>query len=1216
MSISGESLEEGTCLSVENDEGGAVCSETKRAAPPLPSCVSMKSDHSMFEPPAFSDSRQLPRFENQRITSLVPSCMSMKSDHSMFEPPAFSDGRQLPRLENQQTAAAVPSCVSVKSNHSMFEPPAFGDKAKRLRLETKQKKTASSELSCMSVKSSHSMFEPPAFSSGPKHFTYGLCGQILKDPASSSCGHSFCTQCISRYWDQSGSSGNSNYPQCTKSSGAQPSLQPSKNVDSMEHKQPDEDILQKVLRNHKASMKSKYECLFEGIPTHHNRTLLNNIYTQLYIIEGESEGVNEEHEVLQVQNMFQGCNKGIPVNYSDIFSPLPEQNLEEEHERNGLEERKFKTVLTKGIAGIGKTVSVQKFVLDWAEGKANQDVDFMFMIPFRELNLIKDDQYSLHGLLCVFHPELKGLDPKGYDVCKIMFILDGLDESRISLNITASSQSKTISDVTKNSSVDVLMTNIIKGELLPSALIWITSRPAAASQIPSRYVSRVTEIQGFNDPQKEEYFKKRISDPDQASRVFSQIKKAKTLYIMCHIPIFCWISSIVIQQILEQDTCGEIPTTLTEMYIHFMLIQTKTKNLKYHVKDDERDLKKREKEMILKIAELAFKQLIKGNILFYVEDLRECGIDVTEASVYSGVCTEIFKEESVLYQKKVFCFVHLSFQEFFAAVFGFHACVEREAEVVKMFQSRSKSNGGFVDQFMMSAIDKALTSRTGHLDLFLRFLYGISRESNWKLLYHIVPPKCRISEDFEDTIQRVRQKHPKNVSPERWINFLHCFIEMKDNSFQREVQTLLNAKRKLTGWDCTRIAYSLQMSEEVLDEFDPKKYKTSDEGRRRLIPVVRNCRKALLANFKLTKQHCEIVVSALQSANSVLTELDLSYNDIQDSGVKQLCECLKNPHCKLETLRLVMCNLTKKTCEYVASALQSPNSGLKELDLSQNDLEDSGVRLLSGGLKSSDCQLEILRLSGCLVSEEGCASLASALSSNPSHLRELDLSYNHPRESGMKLLGAKVDDPSYKLDTVNFNYGGVYTMKAGVRKYACELSVDLNTVNTELVLSENNRKVTYVWEEEKQQSYPDHPERFQCPQLLCRESLSGRCYWEAEWSGRRAGIAVAYKGTTRKFECGSVEFGSNEHSWGLFGYNYKKKYSVNHKHKKTFIPAPRSCSNRVGVYLDWPAGMLSFYSVLSDGSTLSHLHTVQCRFTEPLYAGIFVYDASLSLCHL
>ncbi|XP_016116301.1 protein NLRC3-like [Sinocyclocheilus grahami] len=895
--------------------------------------------------------------------------------------------------------------------------------------------------------------------------------------------------------------------------------------------------LQRVKDQHKTSMKNKYEILFEGIKLQENQILLNSIYTQLYIIEGESEGVNKEHEVLQMEKTARTQHsQDTPIYCNDIFKASIEAGSEEKEQ--------IKTVLTKGMAGIGKTVSVQKLILDWAEGKANQDVDFMFVLPFRELNLIRDHQYSLHRLLLDFHPELQDLDSQIYEECKVVFIFDGLDESRITLMF---SDDQKVCDVTETSSVAVLMSNLMKGELLPSALIWITSRPAAANQIPSKYINRLTEIQGFNEPQKEEYFRKRISDQHQVSRIISHIRRARSLHIMCHIPVFCWISSTVLQKFLEEDLSAEIPQTLTEMYIHFLLIQINMRNQKYEERDPE-ELLQSNREVIVKLAEVAFKQLRKGNVMFYEEDLIESGIDVIDASVYSGICTEIFKQQSVIHQKKVYSFIHLSVQEFLAAFYVFYYYNRQTSVTSKFFD--------LMYSLLEGAVDQALESENGHLDLFLRFLLGVSLESNQRLLQDLLTHTENSSESIRRTTQYIKEKikDGHGLSTERSINLFLCLLEVKDQTLSREIQEFVksdkHSEKKFSPAHCSTIAYMLQMLEEVLDELDLKKYNTSDEGRRRLIPAVSNCIKALFAG----------------------------------------------------------CNLTAQDCEIVASALQSSNSVLRELDLSNNDLQDSGVKLLSDGLKSPNCQLQILRLSGCMVSEEGCGYLSSALSSNPSHLRELDLSYNHPGPSGVQLLKHKLQDPNYKLQILNMDHGGEARISLGLRKYACDLTLDPNTAHVKLVLSEENRKVTRV---EDHQPYPDHPDRFDgFEQVLCGESLTGRCYWEVEWSGRGADISVAYKGIRRKGLSEDCWFGYSELSWNL--YCSSRSYSACHNLKQTDIPAPSS-SKRVGVYLDVSAGSLSFYSV-SDAHTvthtLTHLHTFNTTFTEPLYAGFKVYPDS------
>ncbi|KAG7477443.1 hypothetical protein MATL_G00069670 [Megalops atlanticus] len=1197
------------------------------------------------------------RVQEERAGSPVPSCLSMKSERSIENPLHF---RQEPtgetRVQEERAGSPVPSCLSMKSERSIENPLHF-----------RQEPTGETRVQR---------------SAGLIHFSEE------RDHLRSL--HSINTD---------------TFQFMTLTDLA----------DSLENDDQNNESFLRDQQKLKTDLKRKVECIFGYLAKQGHPTLLNEIYTELYITEGESGSVNNEHEVRRIETAFKRqTTQEIAILCNNIFKPLPGQN------------KSIKTVLTKGIAGIGKTVSVQKFILDWAEEKANQDVHFIFPLPFRDLNLKKGREFSLMQLLQLYFPELKKIECVECDEVKVLFIFDGLDECRLPLDFH---KNEMCCDVRKSTSVDVLLTNLIKGNLLPSALIWITSRPAAANRVPHDFVHRLTEVRGFNDPQKKEYFRKRISDQNLASRIISHIKSSRSLYIMCHIPVFCWISAAVLEKLMGEADSREIPKTLTEMYTHFLLIQTNVKNQKYHGTSvtNTKNLSVSDTEIILKLGQLAFQQLEKGNLIFYEEDLRDCGIYVSEASVYSGVCTEIFKEESGLYQERVYCFVHLSIQEYLAALFVFHSFVNGKRNVLSPHESKPLGEALQLFELHRCAVDQALQSKNGHLILFLRFLLGLSLDSNLQCLQKWTESRLG---NIDETVEYIQGKIRQKPSAERTINLFHCLSELNHNALVEEIQTSQRSgtlfDKKLEPDQCSALAFVLLMSEEVLDVFDLKTYNTSTAGYQRLVPVVQNCRRAILDSFDLTDESCDTVASALQSVPSHLIELDLSYNNLGESGMERLCAGLKSPNCKLQRLRLESCNLTERSCDAVASALQSvpshlieldlscnnlgdsgveqlcaglkspncklqrlrlsgcritergctslaaalrsnpshlkeldlsynhpgdsgvralsagledsgskmetlllmecnltvgccdslasvlcsPNSGLRDLDLRDNELQDSGVERLSAALKDPDCKLQRLGLSGCRVTERGCAFLASALQSNPSHLRELDLSYNHPGDSGVRALSAVLEDPSCKLLV---DHGGESRNRPGLRKYACQLTLDPNTVHRELSLSEGDRKVT---ERREEGPYSDHPERFDSVyQVLCREGLSEtRCYWEAEWRKGGVSVAVTYKGICRKGASDDCKLGGNVNSWNLRCFS--DRYHVCYNKKRTDIPPPPSPSCRVGVYLDWPAGTLSFYSVSSD--TLTLLHRFHSTFTQPLYAGFGFWNKnnSMSLCQL
>uniref|UniRef100_UPI0037E993A1 NACHT, LRR and PYD domains-containing protein 14-like n=1 Tax=Semicossyphus pulcher TaxID=241346 RepID=UPI0037E993A1 len=660
-----------------------------------------------------------------------------------------------------------------------------------------------------------------------------------------------------------------------------------------------------------------------------------------------------------------------------------------------------RTVITLGVSGIGKTTTVQTCALEWAEGKGYHNIHLLIPLTFWELNVLIH-KVSFIELLRMFYPELKDLDASSLDKKNVWFVLDGLDEYNTRLNFKC----PTVSDVFEVSKVEIILTNLIKGNLLPNAHVWITTRYAAASQIPDCYLLKETGIKGFSDKQKEQHFRTIFANNDLAYKAIDHVKISRSLYFLCQIPPICTIIAKVLKNHVTADSGYKInPLNLTQIYSKLV---------------EESNL-----PVFEKLKELALLGMGEKNLL-YADDLIQCDITVEEASAFSKECPLVLTEERGLHNTTVFRFGQASIQEFFAA------CAKMDTIEASHLES----------DLLQSLVDQALQSTEGTYDVFLRFIFGLIKERG-------------TLEPVDLLFDYTKKKILQDILSYNAVGLFHCLREYDSQALLNEVKFFLKfGFSPIQGFTPMHWTFMIQRStnfEGMRDSFEMQVDVRSDETLLRSLTIILKSKKAKLGFCNLTYKSCPALAAVLSTRESYLRDLDLGYNSISDSGVETLAEGLSNEDSRLKTLRLKGCGVSSQACKYLTKALKESQK-LTELDLSNNDIGNEGVQHLAIGLRSPECRLETLRLSQCNIEHTGCFYLASALQRNPGHVKVLDLSINMIGDKGANELFKKVDVT--QMTKLEMYHCGLTVLSCGrigeALKFESSSLVELNLSNNSL----------------------------------------------------------------------------------------------------------------------------------------------------------------------
>ncbi|XP_072891724.1 NACHT, LRR and PYD domains-containing protein 3-like [Hemitrygon akajei] len=617
-----------------------------------------------------------------------------------------------------------------------------------------------------------------------------------------------------------------------------------------------------------------------------------------------------------------------------------------------------------GVPGIGKTTMVQKIVYDWATGKMYQEFHFVFSFKFRDLNSI-NCRINLRDLILNQYPYLGNILREVWkNPERLLFIFDSLDEFKHRIDFADSRRDtepqSTCTDPEFKCKVSDIVYSLIQHKLLPGCSVLVTTRPTALHLLEKAKISTWAEIMGFSGEERKEYFIRHFKDQMVAEAVFKHVNENEILCTMSYNPSYCWILALVLGPFFTQRDRDpqRVPKTITQLYSYYIY-----NILKNHGREIENP-----RDVLLRVGQMAFRGVSEKKIVFTNGDLINYNLQPSQ--FLSGFLMELLEREDSD-QCVAYTFPHLTIQEFVAAVAQF-----------------LNPHPGDIRKFLTEAHN----TTDGRFEVFLRFVAGLSSPMTARGLEEFLGPfphqtTCRVIDWVKEEVKRQSGNTWSKTGKRSLLNTLHYLFESQNRGLAQatlgSVETLSFSKMILTPIDCTVLFHAIRLCDTI------KHLKLWDchipcEGLQRLGPVLHKCQ-----------------------------ELGLGGNNLGDSGVKMVSAALRNPECKIQKLWLGYVGLTDSGAKDLSFALRT-NRSLTELDLSDNELGDSGMKLVSAALRNSECKIQKLWLWGVGLTHSGVEDVVSALSTNPS-LTELDLSDNKLGDSGVKLVSAALKNSVCKI---------------------------------------------------------------------------------------------------------------------------------------------------------------------------------------------------------